>query len=58
MATSTGVHKVNHKATVPGIGEVWYDPEQLTNVLSFRHMSKRFKITHQTKTDTFDIQMK
>jgi len=58
MATSTGMTYVNKKATVPGIGEVWYDPDQPTNLLSFGHMAERFEIMHEAKGDTFNLQMK
>jgi len=58
MATSTGVTKVHQKSTVPGIGEVWYDPGQPTNLLSYGHMQERFKVTYQERTDTFDLKMK
>jgi len=58
MATSTGMVYVNKKATVPVIGEVWYDPDQPTNLLSFGHMAERFKITHEANDDSFNLQMK
>jgi len=46
METSKGMIYVNKKATVPGIGEVWYDPDQPTNLQSFGHMAELFEITH------------
>jgi len=52
MATSAGVVCIKHKATVPNIGEVWYDQHQPTNLLSFSYMDDRFKNTHRPKTDT------
>ena len=58
MATSTGMVYLTKKATVPVIGEVWYDPDQPTNLLSFGHMVERFKIKHDTQDDTFNLQMK
>jgi len=58
MATSTGMTYVNKKVTVPGIGEVWYDLDQQTNLLSFGHMAERFEITHEAEDDTFNLQMK
>jgi len=58
MATSTGMVYLTKKATVPVIGEVWYDPDQPTNLLSFGHMYERFKIKHDTQDDTFNLQMK
>jgi len=57
MATSTGVIKVIEKATVPGIGEVWYDSDQPTNLLSFSLMEERFKIDYKPSTSTFDLHL-
>jgi len=58
MVTSTGMTYVNKKATVPGIGEVWYDPDQPTNLLSFGHMTERFEVAHEAVDYTLNLQMK
>jgi len=58
MTTSTGVIMVDQKATVPGIGEVWFDPDGPTNLLSYSHMEDRFKITRDNKAHTFQLHTK
>jgi len=58
MTTSTGVIMVDKKATVPGISEVWFDPDGPTNLLSYGHMEDRFKIMRDNKACTFQLHTK
>jgi len=57
MATSTGVTRVTEKATIPGIGEVWYDASQPTKLLSFGCMADQFKLDYKPETSTFDLHL-
>ncbi len=50
--------KNDSRSPTTGIGEVWYDPGQPTNLLSYGHMQERFKVTYQERADTFDLKMK
>ena len=51
-AVTNGGHQDSHmKAYLPGFFEVWYNPASLLNILSFSDVSKRFRITVDTKRD-------
>ena len=34
----------NHKAELPGYDTVWFDPQAMTNVLSFGNIAKQYLI--------------
>ena len=36
------------RATVPGYGEVWYDPNAITNIFSLAEMEKKYCITYNS----------
>ena len=40
LATNAGTMKTTKKATVPEYGEVWFDKNAITNVLSLANMTK------------------
>jgi hypothetical protein len=48
LSTNGGELFTNLKATVPGFGEVWYDPDAITNIFSFSELEKKYKITYDT----------
>ncbi len=39
------------KATVPKLGEVWYNPKAITNIFSFVDMENLYKITYDTSAE-------
>jgi hypothetical protein len=41
----------NQKATVPNYGEVWYDPNAITNIFSLSEMEKKFCVTYDSSTE-------
>ena len=45
----------NLKAELPGYGTVWFDPQAMTNVLSFSNIAKQYSI--QYLQDTFQVQL-
>ena len=44
LATNAGVMMTNFKAGLPGYGTVWFDPQAMTNVLSFGNIAKLYPI--------------
>ena len=40
LAMNAGVMMTNLKAELPGYGTVWFDPQAMTNVLSFGNIAK------------------
>ena len=44
LATNVGVMTTNIKAELPGFGTVWFDPQAMTNVLSFGNTAKQYPI--------------
>jgi hypothetical protein len=48
LSTNGGDLFTNKKATVPGYGEVWYDPDAITNIFSFAEMENKYRITYDS----------
>ena len=44
LATNAGMMMMNLKAELPGYGTVWFDPQAMTNVLSFGNIAKQYPI--------------
>ena len=58
LATNAGVLKTNQIATVPLFGEVWYNPEAITNIFSLAKMIQQHKVTFDSsKEDAFIVHM-
>jgi hypothetical protein len=48
----------NQKATVPNYGEVWYNPNAVTNIFSLYEMEKKHRITYDsTKEKAFTVHL-
>ena len=47
----------NLKAECPGYGTVWFDPQAMTNVLSFGNIAKQYPIQYLQELDTFQVQL-
>jgi hypothetical protein len=48
----------NQKATVPNYGEVWYNPNAVTNIFSLSEMEKKHHITYDsTKEKAFAVHL-
>ena len=49
---------MNMKADVPGWGEVWFDPNCMTNIFSYAQMADRYPITYDNqKEDAFIVHL-
>ena len=44
LATNAGMMMTNLKVELPGYGTVWFDPQAMTNVLSFGNIAKQYPI--------------
>jgi hypothetical protein len=45
LVTNAEILRTNHKATIPGWGEVWFNPHAITNIFSYAEMAQRHRIT-------------
>ena len=57
LATNTGVMMINLKAELPGYGTIWFDPQAMTNVLSFGNIAKQYPVQYLQQSDTFQVQL-
>ena len=44
LTTNAGVMMTNLKAELPGYSTVWFDPQAMTNALSFGNISKHYPV--------------
>ena len=54
---NVGTMMTNLKAELPGYGTVWFDPQAMTNVLSFGNIAKQYPIQYFQESDTFQVQL-
>ena len=47
----------NLKAELRGYGNVWFDPQAMTNVLSFSNIAKQYPIQYLQESDTYQVQL-
>ena len=57
LATNAGMMMTNLKAELPSYGTVWFDPQAMTNVLSFGNIAKQYPILYLQESDTFQVQL-
>jgi hypothetical protein len=56
LITNAGILRTTQKATIPGWGEAWFNPQAITNIFSYAEMAKRHRITYNSnKEDAFTI---
>ena len=48
---NVGTMMTNLKAELPGYGTVWFDPQAMTNVLSFGNIAKQYPIQYFQESD-------
>ena len=58
LATNTGVMMTSLQAELPGYSTVWFDPQAMTNVLSFSNIAKQYPIQYLQESDTFQVQLR
>ena len=46
LAMNAGTMTTNLQAELPGYGTVWFDPQAMTNVLSFSNIAKQYPIQY------------
>ena len=47
----------NLKAELPGYSTGWFDPQVMTNVLSFGNIAKQYPVQYLQESDTFQVQL-
>ena len=57
LAMNAGTMMTNLKAELPSYGTVWFDPQAMTNVLSFGNIAKQYPIQYLQDSDTFQVQL-
>ena len=57
MTTNSGTKILTMKGDVPDFGEVWYDPTSMANIIGFRAMAKKHRVTYNTENDQFVVHM-
>ena len=55
LVINAGTMMTNLKAELPGKGTVWFDPQAMTNVLSFGNIAKQYPIQYLQELDTFQV---
>ena len=54
---NAGMMTTNLKAELPGYGTVQFDPQAMTNELSFGNIAKPYPIQYLQELDTFQVQL-
>jgi len=57
LTTSAGVMTTNLKATLPGWGDVWFDPATVTNILSYAQVRDRYRVEYNYDDDVFIVHL-
>ena len=57
LMTNEGMMTTNLKAELPSYGTVWFDPQAMTNVLSFGNIAKQYPVRYLQELDTFQVQL-
>ena len=57
LTTNAEVMMTKLKAELPGYGMVWFDPQAMTNVLSFGKIAKQYPDQYLQESDTFQVQL-
>ena len=47
----------NLKAKSCGYSTVWFDPQAMTNVLSFDNIGKQYPVQYLQESDTFQVEL-
>ena len=57
LAMNAGTMMTNLQAELPGYGTVCFDPQAMTNILSFGNIAKQYPIQYLQELDTFQVQL-
>ena len=55
MTTNAGTRTMDKDATIPGLGDVKFDPELTANVLGFHFMRSKFKVEYDHNKNEFIV---
>ncbi len=56
LSSNGGTMTVDHHATLEGYGDVWYSPDAITNILSFKHVIRQYRVEYDSaKSETFYV---
>ena len=55
MTTNAGTRKLEYDATIPGLGDVKFDPELSANVLGFNFVRSKFPVDYDQKGNCFNV---
>jgi hypothetical protein len=56
LVTNAGILRTTQKATIPGWGKAWFNPQAISNIFSYAEMAKRHGITYDSnKEDAFIV---
>jgi hypothetical protein len=50
-----GSMKLNHKATMAGSQDMWYDKKAITNILALSNIIKQYRVTHDSDNRMFVV---
>ena len=53
--TNGGNIRWNQRSLLTGYGEVWYNPEAISNIIILNNMKKKFKVTYDSDDDRFTV---
>ena len=53
LTTNAGVMMTNLKAELRGCSIIWFDPQAMTNVLSFGNIAKQYPVQYLQQSDNF-----
>ena len=57
LTTNAEVMMTILKEELPGYSTVWFDPQAMTNVLSFGNIAKQYSVQYLQESDTFQVQI-
>ena len=57
LAMNAAMMTTNLTVELPGYSMVWFDPQAMTNVLSFGNIAKQYPIRYLQESDTFQVQL-
>ena len=55
MSTNAGTRKLEQDATIPGLGDVKFDPNLSTNVLGFNFLWSVFPVKYDLENNCFNV---
>ena len=55
MTTNAGTRKLEQDATIPGLGDVNFDPNLFANVLGFNFLRSKFPVEYDLKGNCFSV---